>query len=144
MRFFFILAIGCIFLVSCGYDSEKHLAQSLLAYNEHKYDDLPATGILVQGVREIHVDAYAFHFEPEIIIVEQGEKVRLIVDAKDVPHGFEIEGFIIPEYDINTKIRKDIPLTIEFVADEKGVWPFICTLYCGYGHSKMKGVFVIR
>tara|TARA_Y100000310_G_scaffold15911_1_gene15955 strand:- start:264 stop:455 length:192 start_codon:yes stop_codon:yes gene_type:complete len=33
---------------------------------------------------------------------------------------------------------------IDFDADKKGVWEFICSIYCGFGHSTMKGVFVVR
>jgi cytochrome c oxidase subunit II len=144
MRSFLVIFLCAVALSSCTSDAEKHLAQSLVAYDEHKYDELSVSGEMSGGVRIIHVTADALAFEPDTIIVNKGEKVRLMIQVLDVPHGFEIEGFTIPGYDINTKIRKGSPLTLEFVADEMGVWPFICTIYCGYGHSEMKGVFVIR
>lgn len=129
---------------SLGDDPDFIKAKKLLQYNADKYNDMEATGTLENGVRTIHVKAYQFYFEPTTIIVNKGERIRIIVEAMDVPHGFEIEGFQIPDYDLDTVIRKGMPLTLEFSADEKGVWEFICTIFCGFGHSTMKGVFVIR
>lgn len=119
-------------------------AKKLLEYHAGKYDDMEATGTLENGVRTIEINAYRFFFEPNLVIVNKGERIRVIIEAMDIPHGFEIEGFTIPDYDINTVIRKGKPLVIEFEADEKGVWEFICTVYCGYGHSEMKGILVVR
>jgi len=135
-----LLLSGCS--TSAGNDLVK--AKKLLQYHADKYKDSEATGTLENGVRTIYVKAYQFYFEPTTIIVNKGEKIRLIISAEDVPHGFEIEGFEIPGYEIDTVIRKGMPLTLEFIADEKGVWEFICSIYCGFGHSTMRGVFVIR
>jgi len=119
-------------------------AQKLIDYHADKYKDVEATGEIIDGVRHINIKAYQFYFEPTLIIVNKGEKIKLTIEAIDVPHGFEIEGFMIPNYDIETKIRPGFPLEIEFTADEKGVWDFICTIYCGFAHSTMKGTWVTR
>lgn len=139
-----LLVVPLLLLSGCTGDQNLIKAQKLIDYHEEKYKDYEATGTLENGVRTINIKAYQFYFEPELIIVNKGEKVRIIVEAMDVPHGFEIEGFMIPDYNIETVIRKGFPLTVEFIADEKGVWDFICTIYCGFGHSTMKGTFVIR
>ena len=127
-----------------GSDPDFIKAKKLLEYHSEKYDDMEATGELVDGVRVIKLNAYQFYFEPELIIVNKGEKVKIVIEEMDVPHGFEIEGFNIPGYDVDTVIRPGMPLIVEFIADEKGAWEFICSIYCGYGHSIMKGIFVIR
>ena len=132
-----LLVLGCV-------NQDLGAAKKIVAYNQEKYGELPATGTLIDGIRVIEISANQFYFEPELIIVNKGEKIRLIISSEDVPHGFEIEGFEIPGYDIQTVIRKGVPLDIEFTADEQGVWEFICTIYCGFGHSTMKGTFVIR
>jgi cytochrome c oxidase subunit II len=132
-----------IFLFGCG-GGESVKAKKIVEYHLDRFDGMEATGEMVNGVRVIEVKAYQYYFEPELIIVNKGERVKLIVTAEDVPHGFEIEGFDIPGYDIKTKIRPGMPLELEFVADEKGVWEFICTIFCGFGHGDMKGTFVIR
>lgn len=139
-----LLLLAAIFLISACTPNTVVDAQKILEYHETKYDDEPATGEIVNGVREIKIDAYQFQFEPKTIIVNKGEKIRLIVEAKDVPHGFEIEGLQIPGYDINTVIRPGMPLTLEFTVDEEGVWEFICTIYCGFGHGEMNGLFIVR
>ncbi len=137
----FILSV--LLLVGCS-DDNIIKANKLLEYHADKYKDIESTGVLENGVRTIHIKAYQFYFEPDLIIVNKGEKIKIIIEAMDVPHGFEIEGFNIPDYDINTKIRPGIPLTLEFEANEEGAWEFICSVYCGFGHSTMKGIFVIR
>lgn len=141
----FLSVLSLMLLAACErHDPDEKLARALLEYQEGKYDDEPATGELKEGVREIKLQAFQFFWSPDLIIVNKGEKIRLIISTNDVPHGFEIEGYNIPGYDIATKIEKDHPVTIEFTADESGVWEFICTVYCGAGHGDMKGIFVIR
>lgn len=135
---------GCNIIGKVVNDSDYINANKLLQYHADKYNGIEATGTLENGVRTIYIKAYQFYFEPTTIIVNEGEKIRLIVSAEDIPHGFEIEGFNIEGYDIDTVIRKGVPLTLEFTANEKGVWEFICSIYCGFGHSTMKGIFVIR
>jgi len=125
-------------------DNDYIKAQKLIDVNSNQYTDMAASGTLEDGVRVIRISAQQFNFDPALIIVNKGERVRLIIEVEDIPHGFEIEGFNIPGYDISTIIRKGTPLVLEFLADEAGVWEFICTIYCGFGHSEMKGTFVIR
>lgn len=144
---FLILLVSTLLLSGCGTsDADPNLikAEKLSQFQLDKYLDEEATGTLENGVRTIHIKAYQFYFEPTTIIVNKGEKIKLIVEAMDVPHGFEIEGFRIPDYDIDTVVRKGVPLVLEFDADETGVWDFICAIYCGFGHSTMRGTFVVR
>lgn len=135
---------GCNITGGAVADLDYIKAKKLTDYHENKYKDLPATGILENGVRTIKIKAYQFYFEPTTIIVNKGEKIKLIIEAMDIPHGFEIEGFKIQDYDINTVIRKGAPLILEFSADEEGIWTFICTIFCGSAHSTMRGTFVVR
>jgi cytochrome c oxidase subunit II len=143
-----LLIVPMLILSGCGSRADVDLntikAQKLIEYHSDKYKDEKATGELIDGVRHINIKAYQFYFEPTTIIVNKGEKIKLTIEAMDIPHGFEIEGFEIPDYDINTKIRPGFPLEVEFLADEIGVWEFICSIYCGFGHSVMKGTFVVR
>ena len=143
----FIL-LGLLITAGCspgaGQNPDLALAGKLVDYDTTKYSDNEATGELIDGVRVIEIKAYQFFFTPELIVVNKGERVRLIISAEDGTHGFEIEGFNIPNYDIDTEIRPGIPLTVEFDADQVGVWEMICSIYCGFGHSTMKGTFVIR
>ena len=140
------LMIPTLLLSGCGYANKEDvvLAQKIVAYEKEKYDKLPVSGRLIEGTRVVEIQAYQFYFEPATVVVNKGEKIRLIISAEDVPHGFEIEGIHIDGYDIETVIRKGFPLTLEFTADEEGIWDMICTIYCGFGHSTMKGTFIVR
>lgn len=137
-----LLVFGCSGSQEVDLDVVK--AKKIIEFNEHEYDDHELTGRVEDGVRIIEVKSFQFFFDPGLIVVNKGERIRLIVTAEDVPHGFEIEGYPIPEYDVNTKIRPGFPMTIEFTAEEVGVWEIVCTIYCGYGHSDMRGMFVVR
>jgi cytochrome c oxidase subunit 2 len=105
------------------------LASTVLAGGE----DAPA------GVHEITMTAKNYVFEPSVIKVNKGEKVRLIITATDRDHGIKIEG-----YDINQVLKKGDPTTIEFTADKAGTFEFKCSVYCGMGHRKMKGKLIVE
>src|SRR3989344_6724218 len=85
------------------------------------------------NVREITVDAKMFEFNPNIIKVKEGERVRIKINNLDVEHAISI-----PELGI------DIHGEGEFVAGKKGNFSFSCHVYCGSGHENMKGVLVVE
>jgi len=97
-------------------------------------DDAPSA-----GVHEFTMTAKNYVFEPGVITVKKGEKVRLIITATDRDHGIKIEG-----YDIDQELKKGDPTTIEFTADKAGTFEFKCSVYCGMGHRKMKGKLVVE
>ena len=91
------------------------------------------------GVKEIKITAKQFAFEPSTIEVNKGDKVKLIVTSVDVPHGISI-----PEYGINERLNPGTPVTIEFTADKEGTFTAFCSVFCGSGHSNMKGKIIVR
>jgi cytochrome c oxidase subunit II len=90
-------------------------------------------------VREITMTARDYEFDPGVITVKKGDKVRLIITATDRKHGIKIEG-----YDIDQVLNSGVPTTIEFTADKVGTFEFKCSVYCGMGHRKMKGKLVVE
>ncbi len=86
-----------------------------------------------KNVREITVDAKMFEFNPSIIKVKEGERVRLKVNSLDVEH-----SIYIPELDVHIHGEG------VFVADKKGTFNFSCHTYCGSGHEAMKGVLIVE
>ena len=98
-----------------------------------------ATGAAAATVREIPMTAKKFRFEPDAITVRKGERVRLLITSTDVNH-----GFAIPELDINSELKAGATTTVEFVAAKAGRFPFVCSVYCGSGHSVMKGMLVVE
>lgn len=89
--------------------------------------------------KEFKITAKQFEFDPSIIEANKGDKVRLIVTSMDVPHGFSI-----PEYGINERLDPGVPKTIEFVADMGGTFTVYCSVFCGSGHSGMKGKLIVQ
>ena len=89
--------------------------------------------------KEFTITARQFQFEPSTIEVNKGDKVRLIVTSKDVPHGISI-----PEYSINERLEPNKPVTIEFTADKPGTFTVFCSVLCGSGHLGMKGKLIVR
>jgi cytochrome c oxidase subunit 2 len=97
------------------------------------------SGKVVDGVRVVEVAARQFEFDPNTIVVGQGEKVRLEVTSKDVTHGFGLAA-----YGINQVLPPGETQKIEFTADKAGTFPFQCTIYCGAGHNDMRGQLAVR
>jgi cytochrome c oxidase subunit II len=91
------------------------------------------------NVHEIKMTAKRYEFDPNVITVKKGEKVRLIITAIDHDHGFNLAAF-----DINQVLKKGDPTTIEFTADKTGTFEFKCSHYCGLGHRRMKGKLVVE
>jgi cytochrome c oxidase subunit 2 len=88
----------------------------------------------------IDVTASRFQFTPATISVAQGERVRLRFRSTDRSHAVAIKAFRV-----KTAVPKGgDPVTVEFVADRAGTFPFTCSEYCGTGHSRMKGTLVVR
>lgn len=88
---------------------------------------------------EIQVTAKKYSFSPNPIRVKKGEHVRLIITATDRDHGFKLEAF-----NIEQKLKKGVPTTVEFTADKAGTFPFKCFVHCGLGHSGMKGTLIVE
>lgn len=97
------------------------------------------SGRLEDGVRTVELEAFQFDFEPDEIVVREGETVRLKATSTDVTHGFGLEG-----YGVEQELPPGKQKLIEFTADEPGEFHFHCTVYCGPGHSDMHGELVVK
>lgn len=90
--------------------------------------------------RAIEVTAGEFKFEPAVINVTEGEHVVLkarVTDGKK-------HGFAIKEMGIKTALPKTgEEVAIEFTAGQPGTYTIACSVYCGSGHSRMKGQLVV-
>ena len=90
-------------------------------------------------VKEFKITAKQFQFDPATIEVSKGDKVRLLVTSTDVPHGFSIA-----EYGINVRVNPGKTETVEFTADKQGTFTAFCSVFCGSGHSNMKGKLIVK
>ena len=89
--------------------------------------------------KEFTVLVKQFSFEPAVIVVEQGDRVRLNLRSTDVEHGFYIDG-----YDVDVRFDPTRPQSVEFVADKAGTFKIRCSVTCGPFHPFMAGKFVVR
>lgn len=106
---------------------------------EQPVPDDPSTETEVEAdVKEFKITAKQFAFEPEIIEVSKGDRVRLKVTSVDVPHGISIR-----EYGINERLDVGKEVVIEFTADKEGTFTAFCSVFCGSGHSNMKGKLIV-
>jgi cytochrome c oxidase subunit II len=90
-------------------------------------------------VHEIQMTAKKYEFSPDPVRVKEGERVRLIITATDRDHGFKLEAF-----NVEQKLKKGVPTTVEFTADKAGSFPFKCSVHCGFGHGGMKGTLIVE
>jgi len=92
-----------------------------------------------ESVKEFKITAKRFQFEPSTIEVSKGDRVRLLVTSTDVPHGIAIK-----EYGINERLDPGKEVKIEFIADKEGTFTAFCSVFCGSGHSNMKGKLIVK
>ncbi len=91
------------------------------------------------SVKEFSITASQWKFEPGIITVKQGDAVKLVLTSIDVTHGLSI-----PAFNVNKQIAPGSTVNAEFVADKKGTFPFVCSVFCGSGHGSMTGKLVVQ
>lgn len=87
---------------------------------------------------EIRVTSKQFSYSPETITVRKGQPVKLIVSTSDVEHSFSIK-----ELGINVSIEPRKKKTIVFTPDKAGTFRYYCDVYCGAGHKRMGGQFIV-
>lgn len=117
-------------LVEMGYTDVSNLDGGIESWEE--------TGFPVDGAdRIIYLYAKRFEFSPDLIKVRQNERIKIIAQSLDVPHGFALG-------EINKHIEPGKKTVIEFGADKKGEFDFICSVNCGPGHNNMKGKLIVE
>jgi cytochrome c oxidase subunit II len=87
---------------------------------------------------QIRMTARKYTFHPDVITVNQGDHVELIITAMDHDHGIAIPAFGVKGY-----LKRGTPTTVSFIATKVGTFPFRCSVFCGMGHRHMKGKLVV-
>jgi plastocyanin len=84
----------------------------------------PSTG----QVREIHVEASSFHFDPAEITVREGETVRFVVESADIYHTFTLKrNKVDAEPIFSLALYPDQePKTVEWTPEEAGDYYLYC------------------
>ena len=87
--------------------------------------------------RDVHVVAKKFGFDPPVITVTEGERIRLLIRSADTVHGFQIRAL-----DIDLQIPKDGETVMELTAPPAGRYDIACSEFCGIGHAQMRAALV--
>ena len=109
--------------------------------------------------RTIPLEAHRYGYQPERIIVNQGDTIIFKPTSRDVTHGFLLDGygleFIIKQehvaylkytwQDDDGKTQSDWEKvnSIELQADKAGKFTFRCTQTCGSLHPFMVGELIV-
>ncbi|HLD55384.1 MAG TPA: cupredoxin domain-containing protein [Candidatus Nanoarchaeia archaeon] len=83
--------------------------------------------------KEFTVKAFKYGYSPDLITVNKGDKVRIIIDNTDVLHGIRIPDLAIKGNEI-----------LEFTANKEGEFSWYCTNMCGEGHMQMQGKLIVK
>jgi cytochrome c oxidase subunit 2 len=88
--------------------------------------------------RELTVVARQFAFEPPVMHVNRGDRVRLTLRAADVVHGILFDG-----YGQEVRVEPGLSQHLEFVADRTGKFRYRCSVTCGTLHPFMTGELIV-
>jgi len=86
-----------------------------------------------------HISATMWEFYPKEISVDKGDNVTIHFTSLDVHHGLYIK-----KWNVTANLFTNQSATINFKADEVGRFEYFCTVYCGIGHSEMKGYITVK
>jgi plastocyanin len=87
---------------------------------------------------DVAMNLEQFAFEPPVLHVNQGDRVRLTLQATDVVHGFYLD-----DYKLDARVEPGISQQVEFVADRVGKFRYRCSISCGTLHPFMIGELVV-
>lgn len=78
---------------------------------------------------------------PREFKVPYGSQVRLLIrNIETVSH-----GFALPDFGVAAKeIKAGEAVVVRFVADKKGTFPFMCTVWCSNEHLHMTGNLIVE
>jgi heme/copper-type cytochrome/quinol oxidase subunit 2 len=88
--------------------------------------------------REVTMGAEQFAFDPPVLRVNRGDRVRLTLEATDVVHGFYLD-----DYGVEARVTPGLSRRVEFVADRSGKFRYRCSVSCGPLHPFMIGELLV-
>lgn len=84
-------------------------------------------------VKEFKISAFKYYFDPNVITVKRGDRVKIIIDNVDVLHGIKIPELSLSGNEV-----------VEFTADKNGEFIWYCNTYCGSDHRQMQGKLIVQ
>ncbi len=99
---------------------------------------LPAPFSTAPVTHQVTMTSEQFGFDPPVLHVNRGDRVRLTLQAADVVHGFYLDG-----YDLEARVEPGISQQVEFIAEQGGKFRYRCSVSCGTLHPFMVGELVV-
>ena len=131
MNKFLLLFYFAIFLIVTGIIYQ-------LFYRPPELAPVKASGKAVEI--SIRIEKNQWNFNPKEIKVEAGDAVVLKIFNEDTyDHGFALEAF-----GVNKRLFPLRETSIEFVASKEGQFPFYCSVPCGEGHYRQRGLLIVE
>jgi len=142
--FAYFLLVLVVFITGCTTNQEDDLVEQTRSVGK-PMRELPKSilpsqdeSLFTGEIKIFDMTAKKFSFEPNELTLKRGDKVKLIITSLDTAH-----GFAIPEYGINIVVKAGETVIREFIADKSGQFDFACSVFCGSGHSQMKGKLTV-
>lgn len=88
---------------------------------------------------DIVVEARQFSYQPAVIRVKKGQRVRITLRSMDLTHGLHLD-----DYGREIMASPGQPRQLEFVADKSGRFTFRCSQTCGPLHPFMVGSLIVE
>lgn len=96
-------------------------------------------------VKEFHIVAdRRSGYRPNVLEVDKGDTVRIIIYVPGRSMGDETVGFVLPTFGINEAAEGMEYKTIEFVADQAGTFTFFNNIYNGPATQDMDGKLIVN
>ncbi len=107
------------------------------------------------AVQVIERSGNKYALDPADIHVKKGTRVQLKLHSVDKEHGIKIDpyaegakkdgppGLKFEGKNDTGKVVKGADGTLEFVAEQPGTYRFECSIFCGFGHGRMKGKITV-
>ncbi len=120
-------------LIDMGYKNVYNLEGGMKAWESSGKE------LEIKEIKEFEIIAKQWSFEPSIIEVNKGDRVKLNLESVDVAHGFALFDFEVIEFLEPGKTTK-----VEFIANKVGEFDFFCNVYCGKEHGSMGGKLIVN
>jgi len=128
---------------------------AILAIGSARAGSRPQEDPASPAVKVIEVSGDKYAFSPSEIHVKKGTRVQLKLHSVDKEHGIKINpiaegakkgsapGLRFEGKNDTGKVVKGADGGIEFVAEQPGAYKFECSIFCGFGHGRMKGKIIV-
>ena len=124
------LLLFAVLLFGSGYVYEKF-------YRPPEIGGVESTGNTVEISIRVLKDQWKW--DPEVIRVEPGDKVRLRIFNEDS----YVHGFAIDVFGVNRRLSPKKETLLEFNASLAGKFNFYCSVPCGDGHYDQVGTILV-